>query len=116
MTWLIGVFGNLLLSVERMRLTAKEQIEYGAEVHLINNEPLRQIPYDDSWYGRRAGVYEAGSATLGRYPVSSASTFADITKLFETDISHLAGAESVAGTSFDFEQVLTSMRKHLGAT
>lgn len=113
MAWLVGTFGNLLLAVERLRQTAKSQVEYAAEVHLVNNGPLQRKPYWDSWPGMSTGIYVANSVTLGRYPISNASNFADITKLFETDASHLAGAENVGGTSFNFEPLLTAMKSEV---
>ncbi len=116
MDWFAATFGNLLLSIERLRLVANNPVEFGVEVSVaVHGEALTRKPYWDNWHGAMStGRFPVGASTLGRYPVGASSTFAEITKLFETDVCHLAGAEATDITFFDYTADLAALRGQLG--
>ncbi|SDO89264.1 Putative DNA-binding domain-containing protein [Filomicrobium insigne] len=111
MNWPVAIFGNLLLAIERLRMTAKQTVEYAADVHITLAERLQRIPYWGKDYGQPSGFFEAGNARLGRYPISESNTYGDLTKIFETDLHNLAGMDSNDGISFNFTELMENIKK-----
>ncbi len=115
MEWFAATFGNLLLAIERLRLVANNPVEYGAEVYVgVSGETYARLPYWENRYGFATGKFQPAINTLGRYPIGDATTFANVSKLFETDVCHLAEAEAADTTFFDYSKDLAALRNQLG--
>lgn len=114
MKWFSATFGNLLLAIERMRLAAKSSVEYAAEVHVVTcAERFARGPYWTNWHGHST-YFEPSTTMLGRYPVSASNSFAELSKLFDTDVCNLAGAESPDSINFNYDEQISAMRQEFG--
>jgi hypothetical protein len=112
LNWFVGLFGNLLLAIERLRLAAQMPVPYELEFHLVSSSGYQRGPYTDR--GDYADQFPPGLKTLGRYPVGSSDTFDSLTRLFETDIYHLSGRDNPDRTSFDYQGPLSQIRAEFG--
>ncbi len=109
--WFIGLFGNALLAIERMRMTARTpSAEYSAEFQLAvygNHFPL--CDYGNGQMSVENYRFKEGVQTLGRYPVSGRDSFDEITRSLETDAYNLAGKDNPELTSFDYSNALAGL-------
>ena len=92
-TWIIGRFGDTLLTIDRVRSEAeKPEVEYGLEVEFfVRSEPGISV----AGYGRLPrgfGTLRHGKLVFPRYSVQGLEDFSRLTTLFERDFWNAAGS------------------------
>jgi hypothetical protein len=114
MNWFMGLFGNMLLAIERTRLAANLPVPYELEFHLVSSAGYSLGDYKDAF--SRGGQFSPGLKTLGRYPIGPPDTFNQLTQLFETDIYHLSGVDNPDKTMFNYSELVSQLRSEFGIT
>jgi len=115
LAWLVGMFANALLLVERIRLAAKSASSPFALQFLLatwnpDADATPLLPYREHGFRTMGGVQD-GHHEFPRYEVPDVASFASLTSLFENDLINFAGRDLPNSEScFDFANSLKSIQ------
>ncbi|MSO75031.1 MAG: hypothetical protein EXQ99_07825 [Alphaproteobacteria bacterium] len=107
--WLLTLFANALVSVERFRRRANQpETEYGLEFEILvqgDEVPIGRYGDPQDVRGPLAKM-PVGRQVFPRYAIGSPSEFGAILSLFESDVWNLCGRDWDEIVSVDFDQLM----------
>lgn len=119
LSWIMGVFANALLTVERLRRVARVgSLEYLAQVSIgakSLEKPLALQGYADPRFGWQGwGEVPLGMTSFPILPITIPGSFSDLCVALETDVLNCVGFDrGPRPPIFDFEPPLNELQQEL---